>query len=128
MLLKEDTDMGKQAERKMTTEQYAKVNRYALVMMLVMELLIGGMSLLHIIASGFSGKDFVLMLVAGLVAVVDVIGFLIGKSNKFPMYVNSIGWMLLYTLTIFMGKQNPIVLLFPVLVVLMLYQVQRYIK
>lgn len=121
MLLKEDTDMGKQAERKMTTEQYAKVNRYALVMMLVMELLIGGMSLLHIIASGFSGKDFVLLLVAGLVAVVDVIGFLIGKSNKFPMYVNSIGWMLLYTLTIFMGKQNPIVLLFPVLVVLMLY-------
>mgnify|MGYP004513922351 FL=1 len=105
----------------MTGEQYRRINRYALTMLVIIQGVMAVMSLLHMVMAGFNAKDLILVLLAVVVTIIDVVGFLILREHKGAMILYSLSWMLFYALAVFLGPVSPLALLFPVLVVLMLY-------
>lgn len=109
------------AGAEMTADQYRRINKYALNMLLAIEGVIAAFSLIHLITSGFNVKELILIIAMVFVAAIDVVGYFIARDKKFAMYIYFAGWMIAYTLAVFMAATDPIVLIFPVLVVMMLY-------
>ena len=59
----------------MTGEQYRRINRYALTMLVIIQGVMAVMSLLHMVTAGFNAKDLILVLLAVVVTIIDVVGF-----------------------------------------------------
>ena len=113
--------MNKITEMQMTGEQYRRVNRYALTMLIAIQGLLGALTLLHLIFFGFPVKDIVLIVALIFAIGIDIVGFLAARESKMAMVIYLIVWTVAYALTVFLGSSTPIVLLFPVLVVFILY-------
>ncbi len=113
--------MNNRTDVQMTTEQYCRINRYALNMLLSIQVILAIMSIAHMVTTGFLWKDLVLVLVMIGAVIADIIGYMIAKESKKAMIIYSVVWMIAYSLAVFLGSTDPILLLFPVLVVMMLY-------
>lgn len=113
--------MNKLTGMQLTGEQYRRVNTYSLIMMSAIQAMLGLLTILHMVFSGFSVKDIVLLITLLLAIGIDVVGFLIAKESKAAMVIYLVVWTVAYAMSVFLGSSTPIVILFPVLVVFILY-------
>ena len=106
---------------KMAPEQYRRINRYAYNLITLIYGAIALMALLHMLTAGFLARELVLMIIMIVAIVCNTVGLALVRESKAAMIMFSIIWMVSYGCAVFLSTTDPIVFLFPVLVVLMLY-------
>jgi methyl-accepting chemotaxis protein len=117
----EECIMGIRQSAEMTKEQYRRINKYAFIMVVFIEAVIAVLSVVDMIVVGVSGRDFALILGAIGAVVIQTIGFIALRNSKKAMFLFIIFWMIYYGMLVFVSPVSMLPLLFPVLIVMMLY-------
>ncbi len=112
--------MNNKLKAEMSPDQYRRINLYAYNMLIAIYVIIAIIAILSMI-NGFHAKDLILLFVVLAAGGVNTLAFFLVRERKAAMVIYSLSWMFAYSFTVFLSAVNPIVLLFPVLVVLMLY-------
>lgn len=113
--------MEKTAKVQMTADQFRRANRYTLTVLAAIQALMILLSILHLITSESNRGDVAVIIIVAAMLVVDFIGYAVAKESKKAMLIFCIAWMIAFGAGVFLGATDPIILLFPALIVLMLY-------
>ncbi len=113
--------MEKIAKVQMTADQFRRINRYTLTILAAIKVLMILLSILHLATSNFNGRDIAVIVTVALMLVVDLIGYAVAKESKKAMQIFSVAWMIAFGAGVFLAATDPIILLFPALIALMLY-------
>ena len=113
--------MEKTAKVQMTADQFRRANRYTVTVLAAIQALMILLSILHLVTSDSKGRDIAVIVIVAVMLIVDLVGYAIAKESKKAMLVFCIAWMIAFGAAVFLAATDPIILLFPTLIVLMLY-------
>lgn len=113
--------MEKTTKVQMTADQFRRANQYTVTVLAVIQALMILLSILHLITSESNRGDVAVIIIVAAMLVVDFIGYAVAKESKKAMLIFCIAWMIAFGAGVFLGATDPIILLFPALIVLMLY-------
>lgn len=113
--------MGKTSNVQMTEQQYHRANRYTITVLAVIQALMILLSVIHLVTNPDKGRDIALIAIVVVMLAVDIVGYLVAGRSKKAMIIFAIAWMIAFGAAVFLGATDPIILLFPALIVMMLY-------
>lgn len=113
--------MEKTSKVQMTEDQFHRANRYTVIVLAVIQALMILLSVIHLLANESKGRDIALIAIVVSMLAVDIVGYMLAGKSKKAMIIFAIAWMIAFGAGVFLGATDPIILLFPALIVMMLY-------